>query len=138
MLIPEYATTLDKMSRFRLRYQLAKTVQTQVQAVLTAGLPDAVAASTPDERQVLGSGDPASTAITRWRSPVPLVLITVEYAPVTTIPRPISRPRGATDFNDPDATLFWLDPTTEQQLLLSLEKLGAITIGEIKPPNGAT
>jgi hypothetical protein len=135
MLIPEYASTPDEPTRFRLRYRLTKTVQTQAQAVLVAGLPEEVAASTPDERRILGSGDPSATAITRWGAPVPLVLITIEYAPITTVPRPISRPRGEEAPNDPDATLFWLDPTTERSLLRSLDALGAITIGEARPPD---
>jgi hypothetical protein len=64
-----------------------------------------------------------------WTSPIPLVLVSSEYAPITALPRPVSRPPA--DTPDP---LIWLDPITEDAFLRTLHQATAISLSVSDPP----
>lgn len=99
----------------RLRY--AADAQAPLQAVVTtAG--DLAACSEADREVLLGPRD-KPPAVQSWQAPVPLVLVSAFYEPDGTLPRPLASGAGQ---------ILWVDPATDQTLLVSLHEAGWITV----------
>lgn len=98
----------------RLRY--AVDVHVPVQAALAAAGP--MDACTPGQRQLLLSPRDVPPEPAVWDAPVPLVLVSVFYAP----PGPRPRPRSGT------GEIVWIDPVSDAALLKSLAAAGWLSL----------
>jgi hypothetical protein len=104
-----------------------KHIQVWLQAAINAapGVRPLLQQASEVERAIL-HGERAQTVQVPggvWTSPIPLVLITSEYAPITALPRPVSRPPAGTA--DP---LVWLDLITESGFLSTLHQATVISV----------
>jgi hypothetical protein len=116
LLIDGYADlAAEDQPAARLRY--AADVQAPLQAVVTvAG--DLAACSAADREVLLGPRD-KPPSVRSWQAPVPLVLVSAFYEPDGTLPRPRAAAGGQ---------ILWIDPATDQTLLVSLHEAGWITV----------
>lgn len=90
----------------------AVTRATLLRAALLAG-----AKLTDEEKQaILGTLAPGDI----WESPVPLILISTDYAPYTDAPAPLS---SEGDFIDP-FNILWIRPETNESYVTSLQRIG--------------
>jgi hypothetical protein len=99
----------------RLRY--AADVQAPLQAAVNAA--GNLGACSPADRAVLLGSRDKPPAVASWQAPVPLVLVSAFYQPAGPLPRPQASGGGQ---------LLWIDPSTDEALLVSLHEAGWITV----------
>ena len=126
-LIPGYDALPDRDARTRARIRFALDLAVRLQGVIMVDMEDDLLQLTPAERDLLGRSRATPPAIGQWTASVPLVLLTTDYMPFTSTPRPrgVAGPDGRQDAN-----ILWIDPTDEGTLLNSLADVGAIQFGE--------
>lgn len=133
VLLGDAYAALDAAGQFTQRYFYCKQVQVWLQAAIN-GAPTVrplLQQISADERTIL-LGERAQTVQIAggvWTSPIPLVLITSEYAPITEVPRPVSQPPAGED-----EPLIWLDPITESGFLRTLHQATVISVSVSDPP----
>jgi hypothetical protein len=77
-----------------------------------------VGGCTEEQRAVLLGARDVQPAVAEWSAPVPLVLVTSYYAPDGPQPRPV----------EAGGDITWLDPQTDESLLLSLHNARWISV----------
>lgn len=122
-LFPEYAefdATAESDERaLQFRWAKATEAANTVQATWVAQAIERGVWDPSDERDedrlnaIVGNRELPVDGILRWEEPIPLVLISTDYAPYTD--RPL-----------PEGHLYWINPHTEMTFLMSLTDLGAI------------
>lgn len=113
---------LDGDERLAARLRYAVDAQVRIQSAFAAEC-DLGALSAADREILLGPRD-TPPAITEWRAPVPLVLVTSYYQPDGDLPRP--REEG-------DGEIAWIDPGDDESLLRTLHDTGWITLNTAQP-----
>ena len=116
LLIAGYAGLQDDEARLRerIRYAVDVSVPMQAEAVAEGD----VSGCTPGELAVLLGARDVPPAVAEWSAPVPLVLVTSFYAPDGPLPRPA----------EAGGAITWLNPATEESLLVSLHDAGWISV----------
>lgn len=123
VLIAGYAAG-DEIERLRARVEYATGLLAPLQAVvLSQADQQAIPA---EDLEVLLRPRYEPVVVDEWSSEVPLVLIDLHYAPHSDIPAPLST---LGDTADPD-NIWWLRPGAEWDLLVSLDRVGLIGLGE--------
>lgn len=122
-LIPEYDKQHDDSEKAFLRIVLADRAATIRQAEVLAGSdPSGVSESEWATLNAPKTG-PESAAADWWRCDIPLFLVTTSYEPYTARTRPASSQDGVKPDN-----LYWVDPTDEERLILSLHDIGYVRV----------
>lgn len=111
--------TLSIQQQWEARLHYATTSQVIVQAHLTAN--GNLADCSERGRVILSLARAEQPSVATWDEPIPLVAIATAYEPAGTICRP-----GPTEGREPN--VFWIDPSDDETLLLSLHDLGFLTI----------
>lgn len=112
-LIPGYASITQPAVRAQARLELARVAQAHWQAELIDRF--SPENCTPEQRDTLLAVPMTAPQIQTWNAPLPLVLITTDYAPI--------RPEAA-----PTGNVLWIDPSGDWELLTTLADLGVITL----------
>jgi hypothetical protein len=126
LLIDSYADLDDDQARLRARIQYAVDVSVPLQA--DAAAEGDLDGCTGEQRAVLLAPRDVPPPVTEWAAPVPLVLVTSFYAPVGELPRPAAVGGGE---------ITWIDPLTEESLLVSLYEAGWINLAARTPAYAA-
>lgn len=79
-----------------------------------------------EDRAVILQPRHEPVVVEEWSSTVPLVLLDVHYVPFSDVPAPVST---LEDVADP-SNLMWLRPSGEYEFLMSLHRVGVISLGE--------
>lgn len=109
VLIGDYAGLHDEQSRWHARIRVAIETQAKTQQLLNAG--ELFDHCTEEETQIL-LHDPGVQPVTgEWQCGVPLILVTCFYQPLGNLPQPVAVPPGQ---------IWWIDPSTAQSLLETL------------------
>lgn len=122
-LVPGYGNLAEPdQTAARVRY--ATNLLAPVQATVLAahdqnGLSD-------EEKASLFAPRFEAVVVEEWASEVPLVLLDVHYAPFSDIPAPVS----ALEQVESPRNLIWVRASTDEDLLMSLDLLGVISLGE--------
>ena len=99
----------------RVSYAVRMQVRLQAERNVAYGLDGC----TDEQRQVLLADRRTAPVVPLWQAPVPLVLVAAFYQPAGERPRPVAVPPGE---------IVWLDPATEESLLRSLHRAGAVVL----------
>lgn len=118
-LIPGYRDLTTPTAAAEARIRLACGLQVRLQAGIVAGTDPG---ELSDEERAFLTGDFSKPpVIDRWTASVPLVLVRTFYDPIGHIPAPEGD------------TIWWIDPSEDWELLVSLAEAGAINIAEHRP-----
>jgi hypothetical protein len=119
--IDGYPEQADEQAHRQARLGLALQARRTVQTLLNAG--EQFDQSTAEEAEILLDRSDVAPAVGQWRCPIPLVLVTVFYAPLGQLPQPRTEPPGQ---------VWWIDPSTPQTLLRTLHQVRwlDLTIGD--------
>jgi hypothetical protein len=109
VLIDGYAEQHDEQLRWHARVRAAIAAQTTTQHLLNAG--ETFDHCSEEETQVLLHDPGVQPVVGEWKCGVPLILITCFYQPMGNLPQPVAIPPGQ---------IWWLDPSTAQSLLETL------------------
>lgn len=123
-MIPQY-TRMNPAERLAARLQHATRSQVTAQADINWQHNNLVDC-TPEEQVILSSSRATPPDITEWSSPVPIVLVDVFYEPIGRLPRPYST---LADVANPP-NILWLRVEDEYDYLLSLHRVGLITVNQ--------
>ena len=103
---------------FMHRYWAAREVAGEVQAVFNAqAAGSGVDVSDPTFGLIWAEKSDPPEALTMWDAPVPLVLVRTDFDPFTDRPAPA-------------CGVVWIDPSTERELLETLDKAGFVQLAE--------
>jgi hypothetical protein len=123
-LLGETYTDLDDQERLSARVRFGTGLLSPLQASALEGFD--VSALSADEQALLFQPRHEPVVAEEWASEVPLVLLDVHYAPFSDIPAPLSSvEQGLSPRN-----LLWVRVADEMDLILSLDRIGYITVGE--------
>lgn len=109
--------TVSDHERLSERLSYLAAVQVRLQASLANS--EQLRRCTEEDQQVLLNAGHQPPTVATWSAPVPLVLLTVFYAPIGRLRRPTAVG---------DGEVLWLDPTSDWSLLASLHRAGIITV----------
>lgn len=115
---------MRESERLAARLHYAARSQVTVQAEINAF--SDLSAVTPEEYVVLNASRATPPEVGEWGAEVPLVLVDVYYRPLGDLPRPVSL---IADVAEPP-NIFWITPTDPYDFLVSLNRIGLISLNE--------
>lgn len=110
--------------RVRARIEYAASLLAPMQATILHGSDQTDLSD--EDRAVILQPRHEPVVVEEWSSAVPLVLLDVHYIPFSEVPAPVST---LEDVANP-ANLVWLRPSDEYEFLMSLHRVGTISLGE--------
>ena len=127
VLIGGYAGHHDEQSRRQARIRVAIETQAKTQHLLNAG--ELFDHCTEDETQILLHDRGVQPVGGEWHCGVPLILVTCFYQPLGNLPQPVAVTPGQ---------IWWIDPSTAQSLLETLNGVRWLDFGTDAQASPAT
>ncbi len=124
-LIPSYLE-LDEEDKAVERIRLAGSIATTMQAVILSALPQETVSSEEWAILIAPKLGPKVARADWWGSPIPLIVVETSYVPYTSS----SRPASATSEGHKADNLWWVRPTDDDNLVISLHEIGYLHILE--------